>query len=341
MKKIVVWAFAFAAMWVSASHALDVEGDFIIRHDLKAAILKGPITEKTSSSFDAVLARLPNMEMLILDSPGGQVVPALGIARKVHALGIPTGVAEEMNCSSACSIIFLAGRARVARGKLGVHQLSMTGPGDLEATQLVISEILDAFEKFGVDTRVTKHMLTTRPADMYYFSDDEKTEYLINREEAPRAAAVQPSAPKESALRFVDFKPAAIYSGKAVFPGPGNPLAKMYRTRVRNGLKDGPNFAGRYSLIEVGCGTSCKIVLLIDASSGEMIRFPLGGEENYQLELTYAVDSELLKAVWMDTENGDSDTCVKEDYRIEGKNLKRLTQVRFTIEKYGYCSAHK
>ena len=61
-------------------------------------------------------------------------------------------------------------------------------------------------------------------------------------------------------------------------------------------------------------GTSCLFGILVDARDGDVLEFPLGGEENYQLEMTYTVESTLLKAVWMDTANGRYDTCVKQDY---------------------------
>src|SRR5262245_33590984 len=37
-----------------------------------------------------------------------------------------------------------------------------------------------------------------------------------------------------------------------------NPIARNYRTAIRSGMKSGPNFAGHYTLVVWGCGTSCS-----------------------------------------------------------------------------------
>ena len=72
--------------------------------------------------------------------------------------------------------------------------------------------------------------------------------------------------------------------------------AGNYRTRIINGLQSGPNFAGHYSLIEIGCGTDCRFAFVADAQTGQVWSFPLGGEENYQLQLLYTIDSRLVRA---------------------------------------------
>src|SRR5690606_28155031 len=147
---------------------------------------------------------MPGILQLELDSPGGNVMAALEIANKVHALGLRTRIGSGQDCASACSLIFLSGKQRQATGQLGVHQLSARGEGNLAALQFVISDILDAFQRFGVDPRVTKHMLTTPPADMYYFSDYEKDDYRINRQEEPQPVAVA-NAETTPEMKFADY----------------------------------------------------------------------------------------------------------------------------------------
>lgn len=338
MKKVMISALGLAVAWSVNAVAQDRVGDFVLLPEHNSAILTGPITSDTSLAFDSVLGRMPNLKVLALHSPGGQVLSALDIANKVHALGLSTVILDAMDCASACSIIFFAGSERVAQGQLGVHQLSSRSKGDIQTVQLVISDILDAFEKFGVDVRVTKHMLTTRPEDMYYFSDGEKNEYLINRGEQPKSASL-----KTPELKFADFQPERFHSGKPVLPGfkGDDEWARTFRTRIKDGVEEGPNFAGRYTIIEIGCGTSCRFGVLVDASNGDVLEFPLGGEENYQLEMTYTVESTLLKAVWKDTPSGNYETCVKQDYGLEGNQLKLLAESKYTVQEFGYCTAYR
>lgn len=48
-----------------------------------------------------------------------------------------------------------------------------------------------------------------------------------------------------------------------------HPLARKYRTLLRQQVKEeGVNFAGRYTLATVGCGTGCSISAIIDARTG-------------------------------------------------------------------------
>jgi hypothetical protein len=48
-----------------------------------------------------------------------------------------------------------------------------------------------------------------------------------------------------------------------------HPFARKYRTLLRQQIKEeGINFAGRYTLATVGCGTGCSISAIIDARTG-------------------------------------------------------------------------
>jgi hypothetical protein len=44
----------------------------------------------------------------------------------------------------------------------------------------------------------------------------------------------------------------------------------LFRTKIRQGATKGANFAGHYSIIEWGCGTSCVSLALVDARTGEV-----------------------------------------------------------------------
>lgn len=49
--------------------------------------------------------------------------------------------------------------------------------------------------------------------------------------------------------------------------------AHSFRTRLRQGAKEGPNFAGHYTLVFWGCGSSCQMFAVVDAKTGK-VRFP-------------------------------------------------------------------
>lgn len=52
-----------------------------------------------------------------------------------------------------------------------------------------------------------------------------------------------------------------------------HPLARRFRSVLRNGAKKGPNFAGHYALVTWGCGTACLRFALVDSVSGR-VHFP-------------------------------------------------------------------
>lgn len=51
--------------------------------------------------------------------------------------------------------------------------------------------------------------------------------------------------------------------------------AKKFKTRLTEDARNGPNFSGHYTVIEIGCGTNCQYVWVIDAINGNIIGEPL------------------------------------------------------------------
>lgn len=299
-----------------------------LTQDGSVIVFSGEIGPDALNAFNEALSVAPRASKIILESPGGLVVPALEIASVVHTLGISTEVPSGARCASACAIIFLAGESRQAFGALGVHQMSADGSGAVTGVQFVLAEMLDAFEGFGVDRRVSRHMLTTPPETMYFFSDFELVEYGINRTGA-EAAAVAASLEARQTRRFSDF-PALAYLERPDqitlpdFSG-RDEWARNFRTRIQEGLNTGPNFSGHYSLIEIGCGSSCSFAFLADARNGQVFSFPYGGEEQYEMALLYNIDSSLLKATWMK----DWDTCIQQDLEFNGAEFVVLGETNF------------
>lgn len=82
--------------------------------------------------------------------------------------------------------------------------------------------------------------------------------------------------------RFADF-PAALNSGQSA------PLRLSrddlsFKTRIRHlyeaGRRYGPNFAGRYSVTDVGCGTECTFLLAVDMRTGRTVDFGIPSGED-------------------------------------------------------------
>lgn len=75
------------------------------------------------------------------------------------------------------------------------------------------------------------------------------------------------------------------YRGPPVLPdfGGRDRQFKHSRTRIRNGIMEGANFAG-YKVVQFGCRTGCSFVVVADVSTGQVYSFPHGGEYDQGLQ---------------------------------------------------------
>ncbi|MCK8484430.1 hypothetical protein MUY21_10305 [Aliiroseovarius sp. S2029] len=82
---------------------------------------KGELTHGVTKRMSALLSKYPDLSAVHLDSPGGNIFEARGVAKLIVSAGLDTHVAQ--TCSSACTIIFIAGARRTAHpdARLGFH----------------------------------------------------------------------------------------------------------------------------------------------------------------------------------------------------------------------------
>jgi hypothetical protein len=76
-------------------------------------------------------------------------------------------------------------------------------------------------------------------------------------------------AQRRKAPRFEGYRVAVRRGRVAPLDVNSHRLARLYRTLLSRQQRDeGVNFAGRYTLASVGCGTGCSITAVIDARTG-------------------------------------------------------------------------
>ncbi len=134
-------------------------------------------------------------------------------------------------------------------------------------------------------------------------------------------------------LRFEQF-PAAPYKGPRHAPDYSGKARhyRAFRTMFREGFAKGPLFAGHYAALGAGCGTNCSFWNIGDLTNGHIYDFPLGGEDNPNLQLDFRADSRLVKAYW-DTSTGPDAKCESEDLVWNGTRFSQ-SAVR---EQPGQC----
>jgi hypothetical protein len=141
---------------------------------------------------------------------------------------------------------------------------------------------------------------------------------------APRAAA----AASWQQLRSADFAayPAEAYGGPRRMPDFDGAARRFrtYRTALGEGAAQGPNFAGKYALVQIGCGAGCNQTYLIDVSTGAVAELHFADET--AVEIDNRPDSALLKARWFVSPSDPQGqwTCHFENYVWRNTQLTSL-----------------
>jgi hypothetical protein len=122
--------------------------------------------------------------------------------------------------------------------------------------------------------------------------------------------------------QFEQYKVNKIYRDKPAVPVLRTPENREYRTRIRGGARAGPNFAGHYTVIIIGCGTECASFVIVDAASGRVFS---RAQKEYTCEPTFEVNSRLLTT---DVCTGAiQKNCNRAFWEWTGTELKFLTRI--------------
>jgi hypothetical protein len=134
--------------------------------------IDGWLTAGTAQRFSSVLDANVEVNQLTLTSPGGRLREAVDIAAVVKSRRMSTTVLSE--CSSACTLIFLASESRFleADSSIGFHSPSGTGVSDDEARSSTPSMQL-AYERVGLPAEFIERALTTPSTSLWLPTDEE------------------------------------------------------------------------------------------------------------------------------------------------------------------------
>jgi hypothetical protein len=132
------------------------------------------------------------------------------------------------------------------------------------------------------------------------------------------------SAPVEQAQNiptFQQFRLAQIYRGKPAKPIFRTKEELEFRTRIREGAANGPNFAGHYAVVIWGGGTGTGTFVLVDVKSGQIF-FHVDPKRG--IEFYFQLNSRLMVIDGCDSPPGDG-PCVRSFWEWSGKEMKFLT----------------
>jgi hypothetical protein len=130
---------------------------------------------------------------------------------------------------------------------------------------------------------------------------------------------------------FDQFPAGEIFHGTPARPILKSRGQRLFRTRIRDAAKQGPNFAGRYRIAEWGCGAACVSIAVVDEKTGEVYEGPFGklpGSVIYfgpeidpkKAGLFFHLDSRLMIALGCPQETG----CAEYYYEWMGTHFRLL-----------------
>jgi hypothetical protein len=92
---------------------------------------------------------------------------------------------------------------------------------------------------------------------------------------ATLGAQARKARAESPAPRFEDYPARGVYRGRPARVRLDSKQARMFRTRLREDSRSGPNFAGHYTVVIWGCGTGCAQMGVVDARTGRVYFPPL------------------------------------------------------------------
>lgn len=128
--------------------------------------------------------------IILLDSPGGDLLEAMSLGRSLRYFGFTTFLHQKAECLSACAYAFLGGEYRVALpgAVIGVHQFSGGRDEfkDQSGAQTISGVVIRYLNDMDVSAKVAEKAMLTPPDEMHVFTNDEVLAFGLLTEPANR-----------------------------------------------------------------------------------------------------------------------------------------------------------
>ena len=139
---------------------------------------------------------------------------------------------------------------------------------------------------------------------------------------------------KNTVPQFKDYPVKSVYTGKTAQLDLSDEGAKMFRTRLREALKEKPDFAGEYIITMWGCGASCRVYSFVNKRTGKLLSDGLGGEKRQEDVVASKVNSRLLVTQEENmNENWEAESVTTRFYVLEKEKFKLLKTIKEPAQK--------
>lgn len=146
---------------------------FQVRADGKSIMLKGGINDDASEALTKALDLAPSVITVVLDSTGGWVREANLIAKLISDRKLNTYVERE--CTSACTIAFLAGKERAAdpNARIGFHSFRSVGSTDKDGESFDTETVKKMYRQAGISQTFIDKIVGVSNDKVWYPSHEE------------------------------------------------------------------------------------------------------------------------------------------------------------------------
>ncbi|HEV1284808.1 MAG TPA: hypothetical protein VNU44_05835 [Bryobacteraceae bacterium] len=146
------------------------------------------------------------------------------------------------------------------------------------------------------------------------------------------AQTTQPNEKKSAVPRFEDFKvstPLPQRERAAFVARPELEPDAEFNRSLQDAAKEGPDFAGQYTVVRWGCGSNCAVLAVVNARTGKIYRFPFIAAGGVYIPPDHVISYRLNSSLLIITGTIDDEHCGKYYYNWNGARLSLLKTLPF------------
>jgi hypothetical protein len=146
--------------------------DITLSADGRIVTLTGPIGMGSATRFERTLQGAPQLQRVVLQSPGGRLFEAHQMATQVRLRGLQTRATGD--CASACTLVFIAGgrRSLAPAARLGFHRASVPSMNPLHE-QMANAKLASLYRDAGLPRDFIFHVLATPASTIWNPATDQ------------------------------------------------------------------------------------------------------------------------------------------------------------------------
>jgi hypothetical protein len=174
---------ATAKVLIAGESTYKVINGEVIKEDRSCILIEGEITTKDETQFAIALTNVGTEPHVYLDSPGGEIFPAMRIGHLIRSARAFTSVKPNASCSSACVFLLASGVNRFSRAensRVGLHRptfppemfAGLNGDDAKRYYDKISEECQKYLREMGMDDKLFADMLRVPSQEIRFVDGD-------------------------------------------------------------------------------------------------------------------------------------------------------------------------